>query len=386
MTVRPFTWLALSYFGYYVAYGVTVPFLPVWLKSQSYGEELIGTVIASSYLFRFIGGIYFPSLVKRVSQILPSLRLLAWATVLMTLIIAFVAESFWMIFIAIGLFSMINSAGMPLTDSMATTWQSQVKLDYGRARLIGSLAFVIGVTVFGHLIGAIGEQYIIWILVGLFSLYSIVQLVSPEPKPQDEKKVEAKSAVGFLELLNNKTHLRLMISAMLIQGSHAAYYVYSMIYWASAGIPVETTSLLWGLSVASEILLFFFSGKLFKHWSISSIFYLAAIAVVIRWGLFSYVEDIWSMAILQCLHSITFAAMHYAMVRYIAMQPRHTMVRLQSLYSGLATNAAVALFTLLSGLIYPISTHWVFLLMMLCGVFALFVIPRTVKTHLTCYN
>jgi len=58
MLVRPFTWLALSFFGYYCAYGVFIPFFPVWLKSQQYGEELIGMVLASAYVFRFVGGLF----------------------------------------------------------------------------------------------------------------------------------------------------------------------------------------------------------------------------------------------------------------------------------------------------------------------------------------
>ncbi|WP_443090818.1 3-phenylpropionate MFS transporter [Basfia succiniciproducens] len=376
MNVRPFTWLALSYFGYYCAYGVLVPFLPVWLKSQNYGTELIGAVIASSYLFRFLGGIFFPSRVKRANQILPALRLLAWANVFVITAMAFVSESFWLIFIAIAVFSMVNAAGMPLTDSMATTWQRQIRLDYGKARLIGSAAFVVGVTVFGSLIGAIGEQYIISILIGLFGLYAVLQMVPPQPKPADEDKNLAKSAVGFGELLKNPTHLRLIIAAMLIQGSHAGYYVYSVIYWTNRGIAVETTSLLWGLGVIAEILLFFFSGRLFRNWSVNAIFYLSAAAAALRWGAFSYTDALWQIALLQCLHSLTFAALHYAMVRYIGMQPQNAMVRLQSLYSGLASCASVALLTALAGIIYPISSHWVFLVMMICALIALFVIPR----------
>ena len=46
MQVRPFTWLALSFFGYYCAYGVFLPLFPAWLKTQSYSEESIGLLLA----------------------------------------------------------------------------------------------------------------------------------------------------------------------------------------------------------------------------------------------------------------------------------------------------------------------------------------------------
>ena len=80
MQVRPFYWLALSFLGYYCAYGVFLPFFPAWLKSQQYGEEMIGLVIGSAYIFRFAGGLFFSSLIKKANHIISSLRLLALAS------------------------------------------------------------------------------------------------------------------------------------------------------------------------------------------------------------------------------------------------------------------------------------------------------------------
>ena len=62
---------------------------------------------------------------------------------------------------------MVNAAGMPIGDSLASTWQQQIHLDYGKARLIGSFAFVVGVMVFGYFVGLVGEQYITWMITGI---------------------------------------------------------------------------------------------------------------------------------------------------------------------------------------------------------------------------
>ena len=40
--------------------------------------------------------------------------------------------------------------------------------------------------------------------------------------PQDEPQSAVENSVGFLDLLKNKTTLRLFIAIALIQGSHAA--------------------------------------------------------------------------------------------------------------------------------------------------------------------
>jgi len=382
MSVRPFTWLALSFFGYYCAYGVFMPFFPVWLKSQHYGEELIGMVLASAYVFRFVGGLFFSGLIKRASQLINSLRLLALASALIMTGLSFAAGSFWLLFGAIGLFAMVNSAGMPITDSLASTWQRQIQLDYGKARLIGSMAFVVGVTLFGNVIGFFGEQNIVWILTALLLVYSMMQCVTPTIPPQDEPSEQATAEVRYWDLLKNNTTLRVLIASSLIQGSHAAYYVYSVLYWTSLGIPVSQTSLLWGVAVVAEILLFFFSRRLLQNWKVTSIFYLATFACIVRWLGLAAANAIWLIAILQLLHSLTYAVAHYGMVRYITTQPQAHISKLQALYNGFSNSAMVAILTALSGVIYPYSPAFTFILMAIVVAPAFVVTPRKVDAFL----
>ena len=382
MSVRPFTWLALSFFGYYCAYGVFMPFFPVWLKSQHYGEELIGMMLASAYVFRFVGGLFFSGLIKRASQLINSLRLLALASALIMAGLSFAAESFWLLFGAIGLFAMVNSAGMPITDSLASTWQRQIQLDYGKARLIGSMAFVVGVTLFGNVIGFFGEQNIVWILTALLLVYSMMQCVTPTIPPQDERSEQATAEVRYWDLLKNNTTLRVLIASSLIQGSHAAYYVYSVLYWTSLGIPVSQTSLLWGVAVVAEILLFFFSRRLLQNWKVTTIFYLATFACIVRWLGLATANTIWLIAILQFLHSLTYAVAHYGMVRYITTQPQAHISKLQALYNGFSNSAMVAILTALSGVIYPYSPAFTFILMAIVVAPAFVVTPRKVDAFL----
>ncbi|WP_424406376.1 3-phenylpropionate MFS transporter [Pasteurella sp. PK-2025] len=381
MKISAFNWLALSFFGYFCAYGVFVPFFPAWLKSQAYGEELIGFVIASSYVFRFIGGIFFSSLVKKATQLIHALRYLAWSAFAILLAMSFMVENFWLLFIAIGLFSMLNAGGTPISDTLATVWQQQIQLDYGKARLIGSFAFLVGVVVFGYVIDVIGEQNILWILAAILAFYAMVQMATPVPMPKEQQHAE-ETKIRFKDLLKNSTTLRLIIAISLIQGSHATYYAYSVLYWNSLGISVQTVSLLWGLSIVAEILLFFFSTKLFHRWTVSSLFYLSALAAVIRWSALSELNDLWSLTLIQTLHSFTYALNHYAIIRYFTTQPLHHIAKLQGLYNGISGCAAVALLTALSGWLYPISPSMTFLVMTGVATLALVVIPRKVDAFL----
>lgn len=121
MKISAFNWMALSFLAIFAPM-VYLYLFPVWLRSQSYGAETIQFVLAISYLFRFLGGVWFSSLVKRASQLINALRYLAWASFAICFVISFVAESFWLLCITIWLFAMVNSAGIPIGDTLASTW------------------------------------------------------------------------------------------------------------------------------------------------------------------------------------------------------------------------------------------------------------------------
>ena len=382
LNVRPFTWLGLSFFGYYCAYGVYLPLFPAWLKHQDYSPENIGFMLALAYVFRFLGGIIFSGRIKKAADLVYSLRYLALASLILTLFIGLMAQHFWLLLVALMLFSMVNAAGMPISDSLAATWQQQIKLDYGKARLIGSLAFVIAVVCFGALINYLGASAIIWAIAALFGLYSLCQLLTPKPMPVDDSQGVQQASVSYRELLKNTTTWRLLVAIALIQGAHAAYYAYSVLYWTAQGISVSITGILWGVGVLAEIGVFYFSGRFFKNWSVSALFFLTGIASLVRWGAFPYTENLVAIALLQCLHGLTYVAGHYATVRYITTQPQSHIAKLQGLYNALAGCAAMALLTALSGVLYPLSPHYAFMAMVLATLLGMLFIPRKVNAFL----
>ena len=379
MKLSPFNWLAMSFFGFFCTYGVFMPFFPVWLKSQAYTAETIGLILASAYIFRFIGGIVFVAFIKKATQLITTLRYLAWVTFVIMLVLSFTINNFWMLCLCVALFSTLNSAGIPLGDTLATTWQKQVDLDYGRVRLIGSIAFVVGVTVFGYIIGVIGEDNIGWIITALLLGYALAQMISPTLQPKDDNESNNEPSPSFWELLKNSTTARIITVVALIQGSHAAYYAYSVIFWTKIGISVEVTSLLWGLSVVAEVIFFFFSSKMLKSWSTSALLYFSAIATTIRWALFGYADTLDEIIPLQIMHCLTFALNHFAIVRYISTQPQNSFAKLQGLYNAISGCAAVALLSALASFIYPASHQGAFITMAVFAALAIPFVPRKIK-------
>lgn len=382
IAVSPFKWAAFNYFGFFCAYGVILPFLPVWPKHHGYSTEIIGLLATVGYLFRFGGSILASLRVKAVNQLIPTARALTWLNIAATIVLAFSGDSIWLVFPILMLFQMFNSGAMPIADSIASIWQRQVGLDYGKARLFGSIAFVVGSLCGGYFIGQLGENVVIWVIIGFLVLFGIGQFARPTVGFEDKNVVTNGSNVTYLALLKEPTTLRMLIAVSLISASHATYYTYSTIHWSNAGISTEITSLFWGLAVVSEILFFLASKQLFKSWKISHLMILSAVFTFIRWGIMGSTTEIALMIFAQMLHSVTFGASHIAMIRYISMQSAENITKLQGLYFGLASCAFMAVFTFVAGMIYQYSPSLTFWLMAAFVVPAMFIVPKKFEVQI----
>ncbi|KAE9526450.1 3-phenylpropionate MFS transporter [Testudinibacter aquarius] len=360
----PFVWLICSFIGYFAAYGVVLPFLPVWLKSYHYSEETIGIVVAFSFLFRFAGSMLFSQWVKQPSALISMLRLIAWFSLGLVLAIAASSEIAWLLIALIWLFNAVFGAGIPLTDALAGNWQRQLTLDYGKARLTGSLAFIGANLLGGYVLGLFGDRSMIWLVTALLLAYGVLQMLSPNPYPQNpdhSQKVQAN--VSYKTILANKQILALLAVLALLQGSHAAYYAYAVLYWAELGIGVELSGWLWGVSVAAEVLVFFFAGRLLKNCSLYSLLLVTSVVAVLRWIGMGWAEHFIPFLLLQTLHGITFALCHFVTIRYITGCPSSYIAKLQALYNGVCSCLSVALFMLFAGVVYRYNPVWAFYLM-----------------------
>lgn len=382
MKISPFKWTAFNYFGFFCAYGVLIPFLPVWLKHHGYSTETIGLLAAIGYLFRFGGSMLSSQRVKAVNQLIPTARALTWLNVFAAVILAFSGSSFWLVFPILMLFQIFNAGAMPIADSIASIWQRQIGLDYGKARLFGSLAFVVGSLSAGYLIGQFGSQIIVWIMVGFLVFLGLGQALTPTTVFEAEVG-NHHSAISYIQLLKEPDPLKMMIAGALILSSHAAYYTYSTIHWSNAGISTEITSLFWGLAVLAEILFFLVSKRLFKSWRISHLMIFAAIISIIRWAVMASTTAILPMILVQVLHAITFGMTHFAMIRYISAQSPERVTKLQGLYFGLANCAVMAAFTFIAGMFYQDYPSLTFGLMAALVVPAIFIVPRKFEVQIS---
>jgi PPP family 3-phenylpropionic acid transporter len=171
--------------------------------------------------------------------------------------------------------------------------------------------------------------------------------------------------MSAFELFRIPVFARIIASSALVLGSHALHDTFSVIRWVEAGISPKIAGLLWSLAVGAEVIVFFLVGP----WLIDRIgsgraIATAAIVGAIRWIVSALTVDVGIIALIQPLHGITFAVLHLACLRLLAVHvPSNLAATAQALYGTVGVGLASALVTLASGWMYAAMGSLAFFLM-----------------------
>lgn len=374
MVLQSTRWLALGYFTYFFSYGIFLPFWSVWLEGLGLTPETIGLLLGTGLVARFLGSLLIAPRVSDPSRLIPALRVLALLTLVFALAFWAGTHVAWLMVVMIG-FNLFFSPLVPLTDALANTWQKQIPLDYGRVRLWGSIAFVIGSALTGKLVSLYDYRVILALLtLGVASML-LGMMLRPAIQPQGvSRHQESTGWSSWLALISQ--NWRFLVCVCLLQGAHAAYYGFSAIYWQSAGYSASAVGYLWSLGVVAEVIIFALSNKLFRRFSARDLLLLSAVCGLIRWGMMGWTTALPWLIVAQILHCGTFTVCHLAGMRYIAARHGSEVIRLQAVYSAVAMGGSISIMTIFAGYLYQHLAGGVFWVMALLALPAMVLRPK----------
>ncbi|QGH62448.1 3-phenylpropionate MFS transporter [Serratia proteamaculans] len=377
MVLQSTRWLALSYFTYFFSYGIFLPFWGVWLKGEGIPPETIGILLGAGLVARFLGSLLIAPRVKDPSHLVMALRLLALLTLAFAIGFCFGNGWGWLMLVIAG-FNLFFSPLVPLTDALAGTWQKQITLDYGRVRLWGSLAFVIGSALTGQMVSVWGHNAILYSLIISILAMLLGMMLKPSVMPKGEARTHGETERSLWAMLKEGPVWRFLLCVTLLQGAHAGYYSFGSIYWQEAGYSASTIGYLWSLGVVAEVIIFASSNFLFRRWNARNLLLLSACCGILRWSLMASSTELGWLLVIQILHCGTFTVCHLAAMRFIAARKGPEVIRLQAVYSALAMGGGIAIMTVIAGFLFEHLQGGVFWVMAAVVLPALFIRPPAV--------
>ena len=356
------------YAALYAGWGVLSPFLPAVLAERGATAEQIGVLLASGIAARLLSMPLAGALADRLG---------APRAVLAALLLAGAASGLGYGLVPAGSAALLLTVGLaqhaatgplgPLPDALAVRAAALPRgsggFDYGVVRGAGAAAFIAGAALAGRAAEEAGAAVVVlWLNAALFALAAGAVLLLPRPAagaapPWPGARRDAGSAPGggrMRALLAIPAFRRLLLVSALVSGSHAFYTGFGTLRWQAAGIEADAIGLLWSVSVAAEVAVFFLLGRpLLARLGPGGLLALAAGAGALRWSVMAATAWAPAMFLVQPLHGLTFAAQHLAAMAVIArVVPGSVAATAQSAYAVLGTGAAAAALTLASGPLY----------------------------------
>ena len=348
---------AFYYGAVFLAVGCYLPFWPLWLEARGLTAGEIGLLLALAAWVKVIASPALAHLSDRAGWgkgtivLLAGLSLLAFAAFLPADGLA------WILAVQI-LVACSFPLLIPLGESQTMAAVYRHSLDYGRIRLWGSLAFIAGSLAAGRLIGAFSAEWVLWLILAALVLTVLAAALLPGTAgaAPETGSGEDRSLGRLLGLLRQPGLLVFLLSAGLIQASHAAYYGFSSLHWRASGIGETTIALLWTEGVVAEVLFFALSRHLTRRFSPVALLAGAGLLGGLRWAVVAASSDLVLLFAVQSLHAATFAVTHLAAMHYITRAtPAGLSASMQSFYSALSGGLAMGGAMLLAGRLYEMS-------------------------------
>lgn len=339
----------------FFALGISLPFYPLLLANRGMSDTQIAIIIAAPMIARAL----ISSVLGMFADWIGDRRLVLVLYSLLAAVffsLLYLGSGFVALLVITVATSIFANASTPVTDAIATTIVRAGGGDYGRMRMWGSISFVVANLVGGFVIGQQSASAIFWMLAVSYWLAALLLLVLPPRLPGGQETPPRPSEVAYRgrlpRYMRDGVLMAALASAAIMQSSHAMAYSFSSLYWQAKGFSGGEVGVFWAIGVVAEILMFFVSGRLFGGWTAGQMMLLSATAAVTRWMLFPLVNSFSGDMALQCLHALTFACCHLAVMRVIlARAADRQAASVQGLYTS-ASSLMLAAATLASGPLY----------------------------------
>ena len=340
------TRLGLFYGAIFGTMGTHLPFFTLWLKSVGIDPSWIGIISAVPAVTRFTVLPFITGAAGRRYSLRAFLIVTSIATALG---FALIGTQYLPIavLLAYAATCCLWTPMVPLTDAYALGGVARFGLNYGPLRLWGSAAFVVGALVCGFLVDFIAASQLIWVIASVATLGALTSLGL---QPLDRPKPPATAVLGASGLLRDPGFLAIIVSAALIQGSHAAYYAFASITWQAAGLDGITIAGLWVLGVLAEIVVFALSPRFTLAPALLVV--IGGLSAVARWLITAQEPSLAVLSVVQLAHGLTFGLTQVGVMGLLVRHvPGHIMARGQGYLAacgGMVSGTA----SIASGLVY----------------------------------
>jgi PPP family 3-phenylpropionic acid transporter len=353
--------LSAVYAALFVAPGFYLPFFPVFLASLGFTPEAIGIAIGIPMGVRLLANPVAGILSDRFGRPRRFLAVLGLGAAAAFALMA-VSPGTGAVLLLVGVATLFWGPAFPLTDAFGVRLSRERGVDYGRARLWGSVAFIAANVALGVALEVLPPSSIVWLIAASLVLYALSVQMLPRLQTPAETDSAAPPKIGARVVLA-------VFAAACVQSSHAALYAFSSVHWKASGISSSFIGFLWGAGVAAEVVVFYFATVMLKRFSPIGLILIGGASAVVRFALTALDPPQLLLLPLMTMHAFTFTATFLGMVSIAGESGGAGAQGRAQAFSSTAVSIAMLLATFAAGPLYARYGAHVFLVSSLIAAF-----------------
>ena len=308
MDTLPYRRLSAFYLIYFAALGLFSPYWSAYLETRGLAHWQIAVIMSMWFGTRALAPMPWAWLSERYGHNEYWLRAGAVLT-LASFCLFLLPLSYAGLLLVMALFAAAYNAIMPQFEAMTLAHLGLRRSLYGRIRVWGSVGFALTVTGAGVVLEHWGYAVLPWTLLPLFIALVVVSWINHDPPSVRTGPRAPWSEV--MERLRDRSVLRLLAVALLMQVAHGPYYVYFAIYLEQHGFGASWVGAYWAVGLALEIGVFIIMPQILSRFDPRWVLASCLLAGTLRWLVVAWLPaHIPLMLLAQAAHAMTFGVFH----------------------------------------------------------------------------
>ncbi len=309
----PYWRLSGLYFFYFTVVGAIMPYWTLYLKDRGFDALEIGWLSAILFSTRIVAPNIWGWLADHYGRRVEIVRGGALAGFLIFLGV-FPAQGFSGLALVIFGFSFFWNAIIAQFEVITLAYLGAERKGYSQIRVWGSVGFIVAVLLLGVTFDYVSIARLPVFIAGFMFCIWVSSLVLPNA-PEEQSPAPA---TRLSSILRQPSMIAFFCVTVLLQVSHAPYYVFFSVYLDENGYARTLIGQLWALGVVAEIGMFMLMHRLMHHFSIRGIILFSLLCTGLRWYLSAYyVDHLPVLVVAQCLHAFSFGCMHACSVEVV---------------------------------------------------------------------
>ncbi|UHA72594.1 MFS transporter [Paenibacillus sp. 481] len=309
-------WLRAFVFTVFMIASIVVSYFPLYYKSLGFNSVQIGLLYSVGPLVSIVSNLFWGVASDKLRTLKKVIIVLLIGYLIISLALSQIT-SFAAVSSLLIAFYFFYFPIFPLLDSFAIVTAEAEGKSFISIRVFGSIGFAVSGLVFGFVLGSIGAQYSVWVVIalGTVSLLLAFRLTDKKAKQTTVKKMEFG---GLWKVLKQREVVLFFLFVLLLAIAHRLNEAFLGLALIELGANESLVGLAWMLSAVSEIPIFFLLSAYGDRFKELPLLAFSCLMFTIRFLLLAVLQDpIWMLST-QVLHSVSFGIFFFVAIRYLS--------------------------------------------------------------------